>query len=109
MRGNRIIGVIAVAVLLVGVLGSCSPSDQHPVIFITNGTDSTVDVALVREGDSAGSTVTSELQPGAGYSYDFIAEGCSDSMQLIALDAQGTVVARSGPPVCRPSTWVFQR
>ena len=100
--------VVAMCAALVGCFGSNHPS----IIWIENRTDTVVDVFLVRVGESDGShvgRVALDVQPGLGYSYFDIAEGCHDEFQLVAKDDDGVTIARSSPPVCRPSTWVIER
>ena len=84
-------------------------SDQYPVIFLENHTDSVVDVYMVRVGEfdfSSRSPIVRDIDPGSSYPWSNIAEGCTD-VQLVALDQRGAEIARSPTPVCRPSTWVI--
>jgi hypothetical protein len=97
--------VLAMCVALVG----CFVSDNHSIIWIENRTDTVVGVFLVRVGESDGSYIARAVQPGLGYSYFDIAEGCHDDLQLVAKDDDGVTIARSSPPLCRPSTWVIER
>jgi hypothetical protein len=100
--------VMVLCVALVGCFGSNHPS----IIWIENRTDTVVDVFLVRVGESdsrPAADVAHDVQPGQGYSYFDIAEGCNDDFYLVAKDAGGVTIARSSPPVCRPSTWVIER
>jgi hypothetical protein len=100
--------LVMVCVALVGCFGSNHPS----IIWIENRTDTAVDVFLVRVGESSARPVADvalDVQPGLGYSYSDIADGCNDAFYLVAKDNDGVTIARSSPPVCRPSTWVIER
>jgi hypothetical protein len=100
---------VLVMVLCVALVG-CLASDHHSIIWIENRTDTVVSVYLVGVAESDfGSRVVAGMDPGQGYSYFDIAEGCTD-LHLVAKDAaSGAVVARSPTPVCRPSTWTIER
>ena len=96
--------LLVVAFALVG----CA-SDQYSVIFVENQTQAVLDVFLVPVGETDGSEVIMDIEPGTEYPYSDIAEGCSDRLQLLAMDQGGVVIARSPMPLCRPSRWVIER
>lgn len=101
--------VIVMCIALVGCFGF---SNEPSIVWIENQTDTVVDVFLVRVGepdDSPMFDIANDVQPGLGYSYFDIAEGCNDDFYLVAKDDDGVTIARSSPPVCRPSTWVIER
>ena len=102
---------VLVIMMCVGLVG-CFGSNEGSIIWIENRTDTVVDVFLVRVDDVAGrpvADVANDVQPGLGYSYSNIAEGCHDELYLLAKNDDGVAIARSSPPVCRPSTWVIER
>ena len=108
----RRIASMTALVVVCAALAGCFGSDNVSIIWIENRTDTVVDVFLVRVDDSDGSSVgrvALDVQPGLGYSYFDIAEGCHDEFYLLAKDDDGITIARSSPPVCRPSTWVVER
>jgi hypothetical protein len=105
---RRIASTSALVVVLCIALVGCY-SNEPSIIWIENHTDTVVDVFLVRVGESDGSRVTGDVQPGFGYSYFDIAEGCNDDFYLVAKDDEGVSIAQSSPPLCRPSTWLIER
>ena len=105
---RRIARTSALVLLLCVALVGCFGTDHPSIIWIENHTDTVVDVFLVRVGEADGGRVALDVQPGLGYSYFDLAEGCHDVFQLVARDANGVEIARSSPPVCRPSTWVIE-
>jgi len=106
-RGLVIKGGFALMLCLAMV--GCGASDQYSVIWVENQTDAVVDVFLVRVGESGGSIVIHDLNPGMEYGYSDIAEGCNDDLQLLAKDLTGTVISRSPTPLCRPSRWAIDQ
>jgi hypothetical protein len=105
---RRIASTSALVLVMCVALAGCFSSDNVSIIWIENRTDTVVDVFLVRVGESDGSHIA-DVQPGLGYSYFDIAEGCHDDFQLVAKDDDGVTIARSSPPLCRPSTWGIER
>jgi hypothetical protein len=98
-----------VMVMCIALVGCFGFSHEPSIIWIENQTDTVVDVFLVRVGELDGSRIAHDVQPGLGYSYFDIAEGCNDDFYLVAKDDDGVTIALSSPPVCRPSTWVIER
>jgi hypothetical protein len=97
---------LALTLMLLASCMAISPLDDHPVLSVVNETDVTVEVVIEwPNGDE--SVVASDLAPGSSISYDRLGD-CDDG-QLVARDLAGVEIARSGPPVCRPSQWVIRR
>jgi hypothetical protein len=95
---TAIILVSAGAVTLAG----CA-SDNHPVLFIENATNSTVDVVFV--SDDGEFVATRDLEPGTEYPYSNMAR-CLDAT-LIARTPDGREVDRIAGPFCRPGEVVI--
>ena len=98
----RMAGPCAIALVLCVALGGCFGSDNQSIIWIENRTDTVVGVYLVDAGESEGPKVIHGIEPGLGYSWSDIAEGCNDGLQLVAKDPSGNSIARSPTPLCRP-------
>jgi hypothetical protein len=95
-----------VLMLLAGATGcGLFQLDDHPVLFVSNRTDLTLDVVL--SFDNGGeNVVASDLAPGGGMTYDFM--GDCEEADLVARDPAGVEVARKEGPICRPSEWVIR-
>ena len=108
---RRIASMTALVVVMCAALAGCFGSDNVSIIWIENRTDTVVSVYLVRvdEEPDTSNRIIFGIDPGLGYSYFDLAEGCHDEFQLVANDDDGVTIARSSPPVCRPSTWVIER
>jgi hypothetical protein len=106
---RRVASTSALVMVLCLALVGCVTSDNHSIIWIENRTDTVVDVFMVGVGESDfNSRIITGIDPGLGYSWFDIREGCTD-IQFVAKDKSGAVIARSPTPVCRPSTWVIER
>jgi hypothetical protein len=105
---RRIASTSALVMVMCVALVGCFVSDNHSIIWIENRTDTVVSVYMVGVGESDfSSRIIAAIDPGLGYSWFDIAEGCT-AVQLVAKDESGAVIARSPTPVCRPSTWVIE-
>ena len=95
-------GIVPAALLAVGLVLSGCASDQFPVFEVRNGTDEVIDVIIrYAAGDVP---VFTGLEPGRSVGHSRM--GACDDGIAIAFDQDGRELARTGPPVCRPSVWV---